>query len=73
MALTSEENREFRHATVILRLLLDRLEHLVHGEVVSADGTSGGRFRNWREMPDLVQALLARQRRATDEDAEGHG
>jgi hypothetical protein len=47
---------------------LDRLEHLVHGEVLGLDGTSGGRFRTWRELPDLVQALVARQRRAAEED-----
>lgn len=65
---TPEETGELSHATVILRLLLDRLEHLVHGEVLGLDGTSGGRFRTWRELPDLVQALVARQRRAAEED-----
>jgi hypothetical protein len=64
----SEENGELSHATVILRLLLDRLEHLVHGEVLGLDGTSAGRFRTWRELPDLVQTLIARQRRAAEDD-----
>jgi hypothetical protein len=47
------------HVTVILRLVLDRLQHLVYGEIIDAEGRSSGHFASWAELPGAVQRSLS--------------
>jgi hypothetical protein len=47
-----------RNVTLILRLVLDRLEQLVYGEVVEVDGRRVRRFKTWAQLPGAVQASL---------------
>ena len=49
-----------RNVTLILRLVLDRLEQLVYGEVVDADGRRVRRFKTWAQLPGAVQDSLPR-------------
>jgi hypothetical protein len=45
---------DHHNLTLLLRLVVDRAGHLVHGELVDLDGASRGRFLNW----DTLQQLL---------------
>lgn len=47
-----------RYVTVIVRMVIDRRERLVHGEVVDVDGKAQGRFDGWREMIHTVRGYL---------------
>ena len=56
MHVTSHADKlsEKRYATVILRLMIDRRDGLVSGEVVDTDGELCGRFAGWRELIRVV-------------------
>lgn len=47
-----------RHVTLLLRLVADPEGHLVHGEVVDADGASRGKFASWKNLVELLAARL---------------
>jgi len=49
---------EKRNVTVVVRLLIDRREQLVHGEVVDMDGKAQGRFDGWRELIRTMREYL---------------
>jgi hypothetical protein len=49
-----------RHLTVALRFVVDDSQHLVHGEVVDADGTGRGTFRDWSALIKLLEQCLER-------------
>jgi hypothetical protein len=48
------------YVTVIVRLLVDRAGHLDHGEVVDAQGTVRGRFKDWSGLVSAVRRLVER-------------
>jgi len=61
--ITPQENHlsDKRYVTVIVRMVIDRRERLVHGEVVDVDGKAQGRFDGWREMIHMVRGYLTNQ------------
>ena len=60
LIITPQENHlsDKRYVTVIVRMVIDRRERLVHGEVVDVDGKAQGRFDGWREMIHTVRGYL---------------
>jgi hypothetical protein len=46
---------------VVLRLVVDNLGRLSHGEVVDPAGASVGRFSDWRRISPIVRAWVQRQ------------
>ncbi len=61
---------ERRHVTLILRLVLDRLQGLVYGEIVDADGRHGGHFRAWSELPGVVQSWIGRREKSAPQEPD---
>ena len=63
LIITPQENHlsDKRYVTVIVRMVIDRRERLVHGEVVDVDGEAQGRFDGWREMIRTVRDYLTNQ------------
>jgi hypothetical protein len=51
-----------RQITIIVRLVVDHLGRLNHGQVVDLSGTSLGRFNRWQQLTPLVQAAIPRDR-----------
>ncbi len=50
---------EKRHIIVILRLVVDRHDRLLDGQLVDTEGTLGGRFHQWRDVTSTVRNWLA--------------
>ncbi len=50
-----------RYVTLVLRLVVDGIGHLKHGEVVDVEGHSRGRFASWRGLARVLAAELAAQ------------
>lgn len=63
LIITPQKNHlsDKRYVTVIVRMVIDRRERLVHGEVVDVDGNAQGRFDGWREMIHTVRDYLTNQ------------
>jgi hypothetical protein len=61
-----------RQLIVILRLVVDRWGLLSHGEVVDLDGTSLGRFTDWRKVTPIVRTWV-QSRRADDQPEAPNG
>jgi len=51
-----------RYVTVIVRLVLDRADRMVQGELVELDGTSVGRFATCSGLARAMHGWLARPR-----------
>ncbi len=49
---------EKHYVTVVVRLLLDRRDRLVHGEIVDMDGKAQGQFVKWRGLIRTVRDYL---------------
>jgi hypothetical protein len=49
---------DHRPIAFVVRLVVDRRDQLVYGEVVDHKGTVLGRFREWERLPDLLRAWL---------------
>lgn len=49
---------DHRPITFVVRLVVDRRDQLVYGEVVDSEGTTLGRFREWDALPNLLRAWL---------------
>jgi hypothetical protein len=56
---TREQLVDQRHLTVLLRLVVDDQQQLVHGELVDVDGKAFGVFRDWPAMVELLERHLA--------------
>jgi hypothetical protein len=46
---------------VVLRLVVDSGGRLSYGEAVGVDGSSMGRFSDWRRISPIVRAWVQRQ------------
>jgi hypothetical protein len=46
---------------VVLRLVVDDVGRLSHGEAVDANGASIGRFSDWRRISPIVRTWVQRQ------------
>ena len=46
---------------MVVRLVIDRRDRLVHGEVVDVDGKVQGQFAGWRELIRTVRDYLTSQ------------
>jgi hypothetical protein len=51
-----------QHATIILRLLLDRHGRLLRGEAIDVDARPCGQFVRWQGIVPAVKACLANRR-----------
>jgi hypothetical protein len=51
---------EGAYVTLIVRLLVDPHGHLDHGEVVDAEGTVRGRFKDWTGLLPVMRRLVER-------------
>lgn len=47
-----------RHVSLVLRLVVDRSQQLVRGEVLTSDGASAGTFRDWPALIKLIEQSL---------------
>jgi hypothetical protein len=52
---------DFRYATLVVRVVLDRWGHLVQGEVLEVGGARRERFVGWNELIDVLHDWLASQ------------
>jgi hypothetical protein len=52
---------ETRQVTAILRLMVDRNGHLLHGEVVNVEDNSQNRFKDWAGLTRTLRVWLASQ------------
>ena len=58
MSSRAEHLADHRNLTLLLRLVVDPSDHLVHGELVDVDGTGRGRFLNWERLVELLALRL---------------
>lgn len=54
---------EKRYVTVVVRIVIDRREQLVRGEIVDVDGIGQGRFAGWRGLIRTMRDYLTKQPR----------
>jgi hypothetical protein len=52
---------EHRPVTIFLRLVVDQLGRLTHGEVVDLAGKTIARFADWRKLTPIVRTWLITQ------------
>jgi hypothetical protein len=69
-AANGEQLGEKRHATVILRLLLDRRGALVQGELVDVEATVLARFIGWRGMIEALERWVKAQQLSGGDGAQ---
>lgn len=58
---TESHISEKRYVTVVVRMVIDQREQLVHGEIVDVDGIGQGRFVGWRGLIRTMRDFLAKQ------------
>ncbi len=58
---TANNISEKRYVTVVVRMVIDQREQLVHGEIVDVDGIGQGRFAGWRGLIRTMRDFLAKQ------------
>jgi hypothetical protein len=56
----SDALSENRQITLILRLLLDRKQNLLHGSLVDVTGLPIGQFSDWDSLVEAIQNWLSR-------------
>jgi hypothetical protein len=59
-----------RLVTVVLRLVVDRQERLVNGEVLDAVGISRGRFVRWDQLVGVVRSCAIARREGPGSGAD---
>lgn len=63
LSTTASNLSEKRYVTIVVRVVLDRREPLVRGEIVDVDGNRQGRFLGWQELIHAMDNYLAKQQR----------
>ena len=53
-----ERLAEKRNLALVVRMVVDQRNQLVHGELVDLDGTSHGRFTEWDNLIRLIRIWL---------------
>jgi len=56
-----EHLSEKRYVTVVVRMLIDRREQLVRGEIVDVNGIGQGQFAGWQGLIRTMRDYLTKQ------------
>lgn len=65
-----DELIDSHQVVLILRLTLDRDEHLRHGELLDSGAIGQGRFKSLTDLGETVQQWLERQRADRSQDVK---